>query len=191
VSRTAVVKKAPAAATPAASVTAEASTLADALRFVSGVVESRTTSPVLQNCLLEAHADKLAITGTNLDIVLRAEVECGGKLEPTTVPCQRLAALIAALPGDAGVTLALKPDAGRLIVRSKRGRWVLPMLPATDFPVFEPPGEDAVRFALAADELRRLARRVAHAISDEPTCYYRVRACRHRYRWSSVGSGHE
>jgi DNA polymerase-3 subunit beta len=78
--------------------------------------------------------------------------------------------LIAQLPPKADVTLV--NDGERLRVTSGRGRWSLHTLPVTDFPVLEPPAEDAATFVLPKEEARRLVQRVGFAICKEETRYY-------------------
>src|SRR3970040_380475 len=61
------------------------------LALLQGVVERKTTIPILSNLLLEALADSLRITATDLELGIRsscpAKVKKGGA---TTVPAKKL-----------------------------------------------------------------------------------------------------
>jgi DNA polymerase-3 subunit beta len=145
--------------------------LSAALDFVADAVPSRTPIPIVGHCKLVIADGKLTATATDLDIALTAEVKAPNA-EPSavTAPCARLQKLIAQLPPKADVTLAV--DGERLRITCGRGRWSLPTLPVTDFPVLEPPAEDAATFVLPKEEARRLVQRVGFAISKEETRYY-------------------
>ena len=43
--------------------------LQQSLSFCQGVIEKRSTLPILSNILIEAHKSKLKITATDLDLI--------------------------------------------------------------------------------------------------------------------------
>ena len=71
--------------------TIERSTLLRSLTHVQGVVERRTTIPILSNVLLQANGGKLGLTATDMDLAIiegtQAEVAQDGS---TTVPAHTL-----------------------------------------------------------------------------------------------------
>src|SRR5437016_5572205 len=85
---------APAAQAPASSamdITVSKSELLRELTATQGVVERKTTIPILSNFLFEASADKLAITATDLDLSLRTSCPAKVKKEGAcTVPARKL-----------------------------------------------------------------------------------------------------
>ena len=48
--------------------------LQQSLSFCQGVIEKRSTLPILSNVLLEANASKLKITATDLDLIFVTEI---------------------------------------------------------------------------------------------------------------------
>ena len=49
--------------------------LQQALNFCQGVIEKRSTLPILSNILLEVDNSKLTITGTDLDLIFVHQIE--------------------------------------------------------------------------------------------------------------------
>ena len=49
--------------------------LQQALNYCQGVIEKRSTLPILSNILLEAKRDKLTITATDLDLIFIHQIE--------------------------------------------------------------------------------------------------------------------
>ena len=49
--------------------------LQQALNYCQGVIEKRSTLPILSNILLDAHNSKLTITATDLDLIFIHEVK--------------------------------------------------------------------------------------------------------------------
>src|SRR5215831_12937745 len=77
------------------------------LTATQGVVERKTTIPILSNYLFEASADRLSITATDLDLSLRTS--CPAKVEKEgscTIPARKLYDYVKLLP-DADITLQL------------------------------------------------------------------------------------
>ena len=79
--------------------TIERSTLLRSLTHVQGVVERRTTIPILSNVLLQANGGKLGLTATDMDLAIiegtPAEVAQDGS---TTVPAHTLYDIVRKLP---------------------------------------------------------------------------------------------
>ena len=49
--------------------------LQQALNYCQGVIEKRSTLPILSNILLDVHNSKLVITATDLDLIFIHEVD--------------------------------------------------------------------------------------------------------------------
>ena len=49
--------------------------LQQALNYCQGVIEKRSTLPILSNILLDAKKDKLTITATDLDLIFIHQIE--------------------------------------------------------------------------------------------------------------------
>jgi DNA polymerase-3 subunit beta len=153
-------------------ISVERAALLKAMSRAQGVVERRTTIPILSNVLLEASDDALRIRATDLDVevveTIPAMVEQAGA---TTAPAHMLHDIVRKLPEGAQATLTDDPAAGRLEVRAGRSDFRLATLPKEDFPVMAS-AEYAVRFEAPAPVLRRLFDKAKFAISTEETRYY-------------------
>jgi len=96
-----------AAATGAMEITVSKFELLRELTATQGVVERKTTIPILSNYLLEAAGDKLALTATDLDLSLRTSCNAKVKKEGScTVPARKLHDYVKLLP-DADITIKL------------------------------------------------------------------------------------
>jgi DNA polymerase III subunit beta len=73
--------------------------LLDELDLTQGVVERKTTIPILSNLLFEASGNRLTITATDLELSIRTSCEAKVKKEGAgTVPAKKLLELIRLLP---------------------------------------------------------------------------------------------
>ncbi len=153
-------------------ISVERSALLKATSRAQGVVERRTTIPILSNVLIEAEGGAARLRATDLDLEIvesvPAMVEQAGAV---TVPAHTLHEIVRKLPDGAQLTLAEEPGAGRLTVTAGRSRFTLPTLPREDFPAMTS-GEYDVSYATVAAVLRRLFDKSSFAISTEETRYY-------------------
>lgn len=75
--------------------------LLDELALTQGVVERKTTIPILSNLLFEAQGNRLAITATDLELSIRTSCEVKGKKEGAgTIPAKKLLELVRLLPDE-------------------------------------------------------------------------------------------
>jgi DNA polymerase-3 subunit beta len=152
--------------------TIERSALLRSLTHVQGVVERRTTIPILSNVLLQANGGKLGLTATDMDLAIvegvPAEVSQDGS---TTVPAHTLYDIVRKLPEGSQVEVRSGGEQGQLEIRSGRSRLNLTTLPSEDFPVMSD-GNLPHRFTVPAETLRRLIDRTRFAMSTEETRYY-------------------
>jgi DNA polymerase III subunit beta len=83
------------------------SALLNELSTTQGVVERKTTIPILSNLLVEAKGSQLAITATDLELSIRTTCEAKIKKEGAgTIPAKKLLELVRLLPeGDIKVKL--------------------------------------------------------------------------------------
>jgi len=83
------------------------SALLNELSTTQGVVERKTTIPILSNYLFEAAGDKLSLTATDLDLSLRTSCVAKVKKEGAcTIPARKLHDYVKLLP-DADITIKL------------------------------------------------------------------------------------
>jgi DNA polymerase III subunit beta len=153
-------------------VTIERSHLLKSLNHVHRVVERRNTIPILSNVLIRAEGEQLNLKATDLDLEIfekaPAIVEQAGA---TTVPAHMLYDIVRKLPDGAEIMLAVDPEAGNLRVTTGRSRFILQMLPESDFPDITA-GEFSHDFQIPASQLGSLIEHTQFAISTEETRYY-------------------
>lgn len=140
--------------------------LARVLTNVGRVVESRNTIPILSHFMLTAAGGGLAVTGTDLDIVVTASGKADIEQDGAVCVDAKLLSDIAKKAGDSDISLSLADD--KLIVKSGRSRFSLATLPSQDFPNF---GTSAFTAEFDID-LAALFAPVTFAISTEETRYY-------------------
>jgi len=77
------------------------------LTATQGVVERKTTIPILSNYLFEAGGDRLSLTATDLDLSLRTSCNAKVKKEGScTIPARKLHDYVKLLP-DSDITIKL------------------------------------------------------------------------------------
>jgi DNA polymerase III subunit beta len=153
-------------------VTLDRETLLRPLLLVTGVVERRQTLPVLSNLLVQASAEGLSLTGTDLEVELVAQLRQGVRVDAPgvcTIPARKLADIWRALPESAEVVIHVEGD--RATVRSGRSRFVLSTLPGSDFPRVEATAGD-IEFTLPQRELRRLLDETSFSMAQQDVRYY-------------------
>jgi DNA polymerase-3 subunit beta len=75
--------------------------LLDELALTQGVVERKTTIPILSNLLFEAQGNRLTITATDLELSIRTSCEAKVKKEGAgTIPAKKLLDLVRLLPDE-------------------------------------------------------------------------------------------
>ncbi|MFT6227812.1 MAG: DNA polymerase-3 subunit beta, partial [Paracoccaceae bacterium] len=150
-------------------ISVERAALLRAMSRAQGVVERRTTIPILSNVLIEASGATISVRATDLDIeiidVIPAMVEQAGAV---TVPAHTLHDIVRKLPDGSQIRLEDEGDAGRLHVTAGRSKFSLATLPKEDFPVMAS-AEYESSFEAPAPLLRRLFDKARFAISTEET----------------------
>ena len=114
------------------------------LTLIQGVVERKTTIPILANVLVRAEADGLGVIATDLEIGLKSV--CAAKTTTAgvmTLPAKRLYEIIRALP-DKEIKFK-RGDANWVTVTCGTSRFRIAGLPQEDFPVLPEPKTNIVR----------------------------------------------
>lgn len=139
--------------------------LHEGLAAVAAAVPTKTTLPVLSNILVEATADGLRLSGTDLDIAvstqISAEVDQTGAV---TLPAKKLVEIVRELPNAAiRVTSAGEQ---RIQLECGRARFKLLGIPQDEFPNFPPVDFEGAWKSNSAD-LQKLIHHVSFAASTE------------------------
>ena len=151
-------------------VSATRESLLGALQSVIGVVERRQTMPVLANVLLVAAKDRLAVTGTDLEVELVAAAEVAVQ-QPgeVTVPGRKFLDIVRTLPEKTTVTVSREGE--KIVVRAGRSRFSLSTLPASEFPLVEDiQGKQLLKLTRAG--LRRMFEKTHFAMAQQDVLYY-------------------
>jgi len=138
------------------------------LTLIQGVVERKTTIPILANVLVKAAGGELGILATDLDIGLKSV--CPIKLTTAgnmTLPAKRLYEIVRALP-DKEIKFK-RGDANWVTVTCGTSRFRIAGLPQEDFPALAEPKATVVK--IASSVLSKLITRTIFAISTEDSKY--------------------
>src|SRR5471032_1819421 len=93
--------------------TVSKSDLVRELSLSQGVVEKKTTIPILSNVLLEAAGDRITLTATDLELWIRGSCPARVKKEGAgTIPARKLLDYVRLLP-DADVTFKFMENTGQ------------------------------------------------------------------------------
>ena len=156
-------------------------TFLDGIQKTLGIVEKKTTLPILNNVLLKAEANKLKIIATDREISLNSDYEAEIiKKGEITVSAKKLYEMVREIQGE---VIYLSQDNNIVKISCQRAVYKIPGLPAEDFPditedrdiqlynikgtiIKELIGKTA--FAMATDEMRKNLNGVLlEAILDE------------------------
>src|SRR6267143_757018 len=139
------------------------------LTATQGVVERKTTIPILSNYLFEASADKLSLTATDLDLSLRTSCNAKVKKEGScTIPARKLYDYVKLLP-DGEISIKLMENHW-VQIRSGRSNTKMEGMARANFPAL-PLFPDNLAMQLPAQILRTLIGKTIFAISSEESRY--------------------
>ena len=145
------------------------SALLNELSTTQGVVERKTTIPILSNYLFEAAGDKLSLTATDLDLSLRTSCNAKVKKEGAcTIPARKLYDYVRLLP-DADITIKLLENHW-VSIRCGRSNTKMVGMARSNFPslpVF--PAAGVVKIPAAV--LRSMIAKTGFAIASEESRY--------------------
>lgn len=142
----------------------EAKVLAKAMKNAASILAATEIIPICANVRLTADGKVLEIVTCDLELEYRQNLPLSAKGEmAATVNAKKLLAIANTAPADAVLGLSLGD--GRMTITAGRGRWVLPTLPATDFPTLpvEGLGND---LEIAGTELGKALRRTEWAVYE-------------------------
>jgi DNA polymerase III subunit beta len=150
-------------------ITVSKSDLLKELTATQGVVERKTTIPILSNFLFEAAGDRLSITATDLDLSLRTSAPAKVKKDGScTVPARKLYDYVRLL-GEGDISVKLLENHW-VQIRSGRSNTKMVGMARANFPALPLfPVESAIQ--IPANVLRNLIAKTIFAISNEESRY--------------------
>jgi DNA polymerase III subunit beta len=145
------------------------SNLLKELTATQGVVERKTTIPILSNFLFEAAGDRLSITATDLDLSLRTSAPAKVKKDGScTIPARKLYDYVRLL-GEGDISIKLLENHW-VQIRSGRSNTKMVGMARANFPALPLfPAESAI--PIPAGVLRNLIAKTIFAISNEESRY--------------------
>jgi DNA polymerase-3 subunit beta len=151
-------------------ITVRKSDLVKELHLVQGIVERKSSIPILANVLAEAKGGEVRISATDLDVSLR----CGCAARVTTegaitLGAKKLFEIVRSLP-ESDVRIKVLPDSWATI-ECERVSFKMAGLPREDFPAL-PDARATGGLDIPAEVLRELIARTAFAITSEDARYY-------------------
>ena len=139
------------------------------LTATQGVVERKTTIPILSNYLFEAAGDKLSLTATDLDLSLRTSCNAKVKKEGAcTIPARKLHDYVKLLP-DSEITIKLL-DNHWVSIRCGRSNTKMVGMAKANFPTL-PVFPNAGAVKIPAQVLRGMIAKTGFAIASEESRY--------------------
>jgi len=145
------------------------SALLKQLQLINGIISSKAVIPILEYFLFEIQESKLTVTGTDLEVSMRSDMEVEAKEEGSVaVPSKLIIDILKSLP-EQPVTFTINTDNQSIELTSDNGKYKLAGENPEDFPKFpEVEGGSSVQlsaqilneainntiFAIGQDELR-------------------------------------
>jgi DNA polymerase-3 subunit beta len=146
--------------------------LLEALQKAAGVIERRSTLPILANVLLRLKDGRLTLIGTDLEIELitHLPIQAAGEPGETTVSAKKLLDIVRLLPPQTQLGFSLK-DGKTLEIQAASASFRLATLPADTFPEFTLHGS-AITAYVQDERLKKLLAKTLYAMAQQDVRYY-------------------
>ncbi len=143
-------------------------TLLTGIRKTLGIVEKKTTQPILNNVLLKAHDNRLTIIATDVEITLvtnyGAEVSMEGEI---TVSAKKIYEMIREIPE--GVVHVQKTSGNYLVISCQKAVYRIGGIPAEEFPSIADTKQDLQLCSVDRNALTELIAKSFFAVSNDET----------------------
>ena len=146
--------------------------LLQALNYCQGVIEKRSTLPILSNILLEIADSKLIITATDLDLIFIHKIENIEVLKEgkTTTTSSIMYDIIRKIDSGKKINLTLS-DSNKLHLESEKSIFNLNCKNASEFPITDE-NFDENKFLIKSKQLLKLLNKCKFSISNDETRHY-------------------
>ena len=139
----------------------------EGLKSVQNVVAGRGSLPIIQNVLIEAGANSITLTTTDLDISIKTVCECEVS-EPgrSTLPVKLLFNAVAkVVEGEVEISI---DGSDRASISAGKARFKISGMPEGEFPRL-PEEDKAYAYVVQQATLKEMLRKVAYAASQDDT----------------------
>ena len=146
--------------------------LQQALNYCQGVIEKRSTLPILSNILLEAQNSELKITATDLDLIFIHKINNIEVLEEgkTTTSSSIMYDIVRKFSAGKKINLTLT-DASKLHLESEKSIFNLNCISASEFPLTDE-NFDQNEFSIKSKLLLKLLNKCKFSVSNDETRHY-------------------
>lgn len=141
------------------------------LQTVTGIVERRSTMPILSNVLLENRGGYLSFLGSDLEIQIRTQGPQNDMPEfRLTANARKLQDILRAIADTADV--AVIAEESQIVIKAGKGQYKLQTLPAEQFPMMNIEEEVSACFTVRQEILRQMLTQVQYAIAVQDIRFY-------------------
>ena len=146
--------------------------LLNTLSHIQGIIEKRSTLPILSNVLIEAQDKSIKFTSTDLDLIFVEEIRDLNitKNGSTTISASIFYEIIRKCSSGSKINLSLISE-NKLELKSENSKFNLLCLPSSDFP-FAQEETDVNSFSINSKLLLKLINKSKIAISNDETRHY-------------------
>lgn len=140
--------------------------ISDILQSVVNIIPPRTTLPILQNFLIEAHKNELRFSATDLDIFFSSSIQTEVKEEGSiTVPARKFVDIIRELPE---IPIYMRVDEDVIAIECEKSFFRLTGISREEYPEVPELSEASV-IKIDGATLLRLINKTSFAISTDET----------------------
>ncbi len=146
--------------------------LQKSLNYCQGVIEKRSTLPILSNILLETGNSKLTITATDLDLIFIHQINDVEVLEEgkTTTIASTMYDIVRKFSSGKKINLSLSED-NKLHLESEKSVFNLNCLSPSEFPITEE-NFNQNEFVIKSKQLLKLLNKCKFSVSNDETRHY-------------------
>ena len=143
--------------------------LQQSLGYCQGVIEKRSTLPILSNILIEAHDSKLKITATDLDLIFVNEIQNVEVIEEgkTTTTSSTLYDIIRKFSSGKKINFNLTSE-NKIQIESEKSVFNLNCMSATEFPLTDENFNEN-EFNINSKQFLKLLNKCKFSVSNDET----------------------
>ena len=146
--------------------------LQQALSYCQGVIEKRSTLPILSNVLLDVNNSQLILTATDLDLIFVHQIKDIEVIEEgkTTTVSSTIYDIVRKFPSGKKINLSLS-DKNKLQIESDKSNFNLNCISPSEFPLTDENFNNN-EFSIDSKNLLKLLNKCKFSISNDETRHY-------------------